>query len=64
MIAKSTDREPRDYLHCQTCDETFDYWKYDSLADTGHDGHALRSLTQAEFEAAARHCAETGCDLD
>lgn len=55
-------REQHDYLQCLDCDETFDYWKYDSLADTGHDGHSLRALTWEEFEQAARQCAEDECD--
>lgn len=51
----------RNYLHCLDCDETFDYWKYDSLADTDHDGHALRALTADECRAAALDCASFGC---
>ncbi len=60
MITETVSRKPeaRDYLHCQVCDETFDYWKYDSLADTGHDGHTLRALTREQFAAAARQCAD------
>ena len=41
------------YLRCLDCHETFDYWKYDSLVDTGHDGHRLRALTREEFSGAA-----------
>ena len=59
---KTTGRSVGDYLHCLDCDETFDYWKYDSLADTGHNGHTLRALTHEEFAAAARECADEECD--
>ena len=58
---EASGREVSDYLHCLDCDETFDYWKYDSLADTGHDGHTLRALTSEEFKAAARECAKERC---
>jgi hypothetical protein len=63
MVTKEmTGRTVGDYLHCLDCDETFDYWKYDSLADTGHNGHTLRALTGEEFRAAALDCAEDGCE--
>lgn len=55
-------RARRDYLHCLDCNESFDYWKTDSLADTGHDGHALRALTGDEFRAVARECGVRGCE--
>lgn len=65
MITKSkyNGRELRDYLRCLDCEETFDYWNYDSLADTDHDGHMLRALTAKEFRAvllapAPRVCAD------
>jgi len=51
-------RARRDYLRCLDCSETLDYWKYDTLADSGHDGHTLRALTPEEFQAAMRECGE------
>ncbi len=59
---ETTPRRVGDYLHCLDCDQTFDYWKYDSLADTGHNGHTLRALTGDEFRAAAQDCAEDNCE--
>ena len=54
-------RTLRDFLHCLECDGTFDYYHFDSLADSGHNGHALRALNPPEFRAAACHCQELGC---
>ena len=50
------------YLRCLDCHETFDYWKYDSLVDTSHDGHRLRALTREEFSGAASRCADDECE--
>jgi hypothetical protein len=54
-------RTLREYLHCLDCEETFDYYHYDSLADSGHDGHALRALTPDEFREAVHACRDMGC---
>lgn len=64
MITETTfpDIEPRDYLYCDTCGEVFDCWKYESLAETGHDGHSIRRLTRGEFEASTHESADTMCD--
>ena len=59
---ESSERTIGDYLHCLDCDETFDYWKADSLSDTGHDGHTLRALKADEFRAAARECVADRCE--
>jgi len=49
------------WRYCETCRMIFDFWKYDSLADTGHDGHKIRKLTDEEYEKALKDCEQDGC---
>lgn len=52
----------RRYLHCEDCDMTFDFWKYDyDLESAGHAGHNVRALTKEEFKLAVESCQEAGC---
>lgn len=50
-----------DYRYCEDCQTVFDFWKFDSLADAGHDGHKVRMLTFKEFVEAVKACREAGC---
>uniref|UniRef100_A0A6M3JZG6 Uncharacterized protein n=1 Tax=viral metagenome TaxID=1070528 RepID=A0A6M3JZG6_9ZZZZ len=49
-----------DYRWCVDCDEPFDFWKYDSIKDTDHEGHTLREVTDEEFRNCVKGCAEIG----
>jgi hypothetical protein len=50
-----------DFRFCEDCDTVFDFWKYDSMEDTGHEGHNIRMLTAEEYKEAVESCREAGC---
>jgi len=52
---------PEDYRFCEDCNMVFDYWKYDSLEDAGHEGHKVRKVTEQEFWDAVEQCRKGGC---
>ena len=52
------------WRYCEDCKTIFDFWKYDSLEDAGHDGHNIRILTLEEYLEATKSCKEAGCDED
>lgn len=48
-----------DFRVCDTCNgEVIDFWKYDSIKDTDHEGHELRLPTDEEYWEAVKNCAE------
>lgn len=50
-----------DYFHCEDCDMTVDFFKYESIEDTGHEGCCIRPLTPEETKEAVADCEENGC---
>ena len=46
------------YFHCDTCNETVDFWKYHDISDTDHQGHKTKSLTKQETIHAIQSCSE------
>jgi len=50
-----------DYIYCCDCKEYVDFWKYDSIADTGHKGHKWRYVTQRELKTCAKDCTQNHC---
>ena len=51
----------KDYIYCQDCQMFVDLWKYHSLADTGHEGHNWRYVTDEELAECIKDCQEAGC---
>lgn len=50
------------YRFCTTCNTIFDFWKYDSLEDAGHEPPCeVRMLTAEEYKQAVKECEEAGC---
>ena len=50
-----------DYAYCEDCDTYFDWWKYETLEDTGHDGHRVRNVDAQELETLLKECEEDDC---
>ena len=51
----------RNYFYCKTCNTIVDFFKYDSLEDTGHDTCDIRDLTNKELKEAMAECKKDGC---
>lgn len=49
------------YRFCVDCDTIIDFWKYDSIEDTDHEGHNIRMLTEEEYKEAVKDCKDRGC---
>ncbi len=49
------------YLECVECDQVIDFWKYEGIEDTDHEGHKLRELDKRETIAEAQDCFDDGC---
>lgn len=49
------------YRYCIDCDTIIDWWKYDSIEDTGHKGCNTRMLTAEEYKEAVKSCKQWGC---
>jgi len=47
---------------CETCNEIFDFWKYDSYKEAGHGkGHVIKHLTPKELLTEINNCFSKGC---
>ena len=49
------------YINCLTCDVVIDFWKYDSISDTDHEGHDLEDLNKKDTINEAFDCLTDGC---
>ena len=49
------------YRYCIDHDVIIDFWKYDSMKDTGHSECNTRMLTREEYEEAVKECKDWGC---
>ena len=47
-----------DYIYCEICKEFVDWWKYNDLEDTGHQGHKVRNVTLEELKECVEDCKE------
>ena len=51
----------KDFIFCETCQEFSDFWKYDSIEDTGHDKCSWRYVTEEELKGCMKDCIQDGC---
>jgi hypothetical protein len=51
----------KNYIFCKDCNEYQDFWKYDSIEDTGHSGHNWRYVTKKELKWCVESCRKDGC---
>lgn len=50
------------YGYCNTCEEFFDYWKFDfNIENAGHEGCDWRTCTIREAKGCIKDCIEDGC---
>lgn len=51
----------KDYIFCEDCNCFCDFWKYDSLEDTGHAECTWRFVTVTELRVCIQDCRISGC---
>lgn len=50
-----------DYIYCNDCQEYVDFWKFDSIEDTGHEDCNWRYVTSEELKKLVDNCIKEGC---
>ncbi len=63
VLKKDSDLQLTWYFgKCETCNEIFDFWKYDSYKEAGHGkGHVIKHLTPKELLVEINNCFSNGC---
>jgi hypothetical protein len=51
----------KDYVYCEDCEEYIDFWKYDSIEDTGHSECKWRLATEKELKECIDECKKNDC---
>ena len=52
---------PKDYIYCKDYKEFVDFWKYDSIEDTSHEGCSYRFVTKKELKNCVNSCKAEKC---